>query len=238
MSLKENIERGKQELIRKEQEKKEQERQRIEQERQRVENLKSKALSLDKRAYTLFEPYKSLIESSQCVPLLEELVQLEKLTSRRGGQWPKDAAKPKVNIDVSYTEKSMGSKPYNGELTYYSMTMDDGFYLNLNFGSSKKYGSYDVEDLDGIDPDSLEISKVCISLKWNSYEVGNHIGDDSDGNPIIETEYCGENIDIFFTPSSLQVLGIGEDKIFTKENINKDSLEKSISRAYLNTITY
>lgn len=242
MSLKENIEQGRQELLRKEQEKKELEGQKEEQERQRVENLKDKALFLDEKARTLFEPYKSLIESSQCISILKELVQLEKLTGEKDGQWPKDAAKPKAEIYISYAYKeNKDDEFHNDSIECNDMTMDDGFYLHFTLGTLE-YGNWHTKKyLDGIDPYSLKISEADIVLKWDSYEESIDEGKtDYEDNVIFSTYYRSKDIYIFATPSSLRIRGGGEDGkdiTFTKKNMDKASLEKSISKAYFGAVS-
>jgi len=220
MSLKENIEHIRQELMKEEQERKELVRLK---ERHDIESYRNKALLLHEKALELFKPYKSLIESSQCIPILEELVQLEKLTPV-----------PQIEVGFTYNE---------GYMTCRSMSLSDGF---LNFNKQKDEeilkrsdfgrGESKIEPMDRTDPDSLKIDKCFLYLEWDIHlntrtrQASNRDAEEE------HNERSSKLIKIYFTPSSIQILGKEKEKTLTKENINKNSLEKSISRAYLNPI--
>jgi hypothetical protein len=220
MSLKENIQQVRQELLRKEQEEKELK-------RIASEALKNKALLLDDKVSKLFEPYKSLIESSQCIPILEELVQLERLTSERNGHWLEDRATPKVKILVGFSRYGK-EKSFGDEIIYHGIALNDGFLKSVEDPKGNRINGY----INDINPDSLKIEKCSLSLVWGKYT---ELVEDGRSDGHVET--FGKLIKIIFNPSSIKILSDGKDKIFTIENMNKSSLEESISRAYLEPIT-
>lgn len=230
MSLKENIEQGRQELSQREQEKKELERR---EEQYRIESFKNKVLLLHEKALGLFKPYKSFIESSQCIPILEELVQIEKLTSKKDGHWPKEAAVPRIYVSFTYNKGH-----YNLNL---KISITDNF-LKLGEQKDEEILKCDFLDDRGWEnkiaiPDFLNIKECSLSLEWERYDYTTSVWTNYEEGE--STEYDVKDsklIKIFFTPSSLQIFGKEKGEILTRRNINKNSLEKSISRAYLNPV--
>jgi len=81
-----------------------------------------------------------------------------------------------------------------------------------------------------IQTNALSVKECLVSLEWDRCEC-------TRGSGNYDYSYVEMKcINIIFTSDSIEILGNNSEGLFTKKNINKKSLEKSISRAYINPI--
>jgi len=211
MSLKENIEKSKIELANKFTN---QERLEKNLERQRIEACRNKALILHEKSSELLNPYISLIESSDCLNILTELISLENLKDTR------------LDIDMVISNNKVKSKDFDDigrlpySVIYKNLDLSDGF---LNFGKKNDWG---YEKLMAINPEDLELKFCAVSLLWD-YKCATGHYDGSDDYIVTEEKY--NSLPIFFKPDSIEIRGLR----LTIENVNKKSMEEAIANSYV-----
>jgi len=229
MSIKENLEKSRIELIQKVEEKKELE-------RRKVEAYKNKILLLHEKSLKLIESYKAIINDSGCITAMENLVKEEKITLYEKGAWrSQSAADVNVTFGIGY-EKEDNKIEFLGR--YYNSEKSGGL-LKLTetknedileeMGKDNNSGS-----LIGINEESLLVCDCSAALIWDKYYRTKEY---DYGDETRQDEHAlYKLIEVTFSPSSINIFGGKKELSISRKNIDNDVIEKAICRAYLNPL--
>jgi len=218
MTIKENLEQARMELIQKREERKKSD-------TDEIKVCKNKIRLLHEKSLVLIESHKSIINNSGCIKLIEDLIKEEKLTLHRGGVWPDNAADK-----IEFLNRYFNSGKSEGLLTD---LLELAKVNNEDF--LKKIKEKDRTDsLSRINENSLFVCDCSAYLIWDKY----YETDEYDYWD--RTWYCKHAlyklIGINFDSSSIDIFGNEKELSVSPENIDNNILEKAICRAYLNPI--
>jgi len=177
---------------------------------------------INQKASQIALPYLKAIDQSNCIPILNELIQMEKLTEFKRGN---KLTKPNIEITFEYRQRYLTVWAENNSICYTGVDLKNDMLDVNNLYQNKK------EKILNINPESLWVCDCHAKLEWGEYETVE--GYFSETTTVTHVNY----IEVSFKKykNKVMVEASNNRKTFINvmpEDLNKESMEKTIARLY------
>jgi len=203
--------------------------------KQKAIEVKNRFDFIDQKASQITLPYLNAINQSNCFPILNELIQIEKLTKERDRQ---PSAKPELEIIFNFSENKPKAYPEKKQILWRGDLKNNFLNINnfitsswtaTNFRGEWNYGREEL--ILNINPQSLCIYSCKIELGWGEYTTDE--GHFTEPNIVSHVNH----IDLLFKKYNNNfVIEASNDRKksvnITPKDLDKRTMEKTIAKLY------